>query len=48
MHGEQAAAQIRLAVLDDERLDGEGTGDAAIGERAHDRLRQAEFGKGLL
>ena len=35
-------------VLDDERLDGEGRGDAAVGERAHNGLRQAEIGEGLL
>ena len=35
-------------VLDDEGLDGKGGGDAAGGERSHDRLRQAELGEGLL
>ena len=35
-------------VGDDELLDGEGLGDAALGERARDGAGHAEIGEGLL
>jgi hypothetical protein len=35
-------------VSDDALLDGEGLGDTAVGERAHDWCGHAEIGEGLL
>ena len=40
---EQVVAGERVA--DDHLLDGEGLGDAALGERVHHRVRDAEIGK---